>query len=49
MPENSESTKLAIHASLSNSTIMASAKVGNGLGRPIADSSRKLQVRNSND
>jgi hypothetical protein len=47
MPENSESAKLAIYASTFNSSIMAFAKVGNGFGRPIADSSRKLQVRNS--
>jgi hypothetical protein len=47
MPENSESTKLVIHASSSNSSIMASAKVGNGFGRPIASSSRELQVRNN--
>jgi hypothetical protein len=42
MPKNSESAKLAIHANSSNSSIMAFAKVGNGLGQPIADSSRNL-------
>jgi hypothetical protein len=40
--KNSESAGSTIYASSSNSTIIASAKVGNGLGRPIADSSRKL-------
>jgi hypothetical protein len=42
MPENSESIKLAIHASASNSSFMAYAKVGNGLGRPIANSLGEL-------
>jgi hypothetical protein len=35
MSKNSESTKLAIHASSSNSSIMAFAKVGNGSSWPI--------------
>jgi hypothetical protein len=47
MPENNESTKLAIHAISSNSSIMASAKVGDGFGQPIANNSRELQVRRS--
>jgi hypothetical protein len=45
MSKNSESTKLAIHASSPNSTIMAAAKVGNGSSWTAANSSRKLQIR----
>jgi hypothetical protein len=45
--KNSESVEPTIYASSSNSTIMASTNVGNGFGRPIANSSRKLQVRSS--
>jgi hypothetical protein len=44
MLENSESTKLTFHASSSNSTIMAFAKVGNGSSWTTANSSRKLQI-----
>jgi hypothetical protein len=47
LPKNSESTELTIHASSPNSTVMASAKVGDGFCRAIADSSRELQVRGS--
>jgi hypothetical protein len=47
MSENNESTKLAIHASSYNSSFMASAKVGNGLGRSIANNLGELQVHNS--
>jgi hypothetical protein len=44
MSENSESAKLTFHVSSSNSTIMASAEVGNGSSWTIANSSRKLQI-----
>jgi hypothetical protein len=47
MLENSKPTKFPIHASSPNSTIMASAKVGNGPRRTTANSSRKLQIRSS--
>jgi hypothetical protein len=47
MSKNSELAKLAIHASSFNSSIMAFAKVGNGSGWPIANNSRKLQIRSS--
>jgi hypothetical protein len=45
MLKNRETAKLAIHASSTNSTIMALAKVGNGPRWTIANSSRKLQIR----
>jgi transposase InsO family protein len=45
MSKNSESAKLAIHVSSSNSTIMALAKVGNGPRWTTANSSRKQQIR----
>jgi hypothetical protein len=45
MSKNSESSKLTIHASSPNSTIMAFAKVGNGSCWTTPDSSRKLQIR----
>jgi hypothetical protein len=45
MSKNSESTKLTIHASSPNSTIVAFAKVGNGFGWTTTNSSRKLQIR----
>jgi hypothetical protein len=45
LPNNSESAKPAIHAGSSDSTFMASSKVGNGSGWAIDDNSRKLQVR----
>jgi hypothetical protein len=45
--KNNESKKLTIHASSSNSVIMAFAKVGNGSGWPIANNLRKLQIRSS--
>jgi hypothetical protein len=44
MPENGESTKSTFHASSSDSTIMATAKVGNGSSRTTANSLRKLQI-----
>jgi hypothetical protein len=47
LPKNNESAKPTIYASSSNSTIMASVKVGNGFGRTIADNSRELQIRSS--
>jgi hypothetical protein len=43
MLENSESTKPTFHVSSSNSTVMASAKVGNGPSWTATNSSRKLQ------
>jgi hypothetical protein len=46
MPENGESAKSTFHASSPDSTIMATAKVGNGSSRTIANSSRKLQIHN---
>jgi hypothetical protein len=45
MSKNRESSKLTIHASSPNSTIMAFAKVGNGSCWTTPDSSRKLQIR----
>jgi hypothetical protein len=45
MPENGESTKFTFHASALDPTIMATAKVGNGSGRTIANDSRKLPIR----
>jgi hypothetical protein len=45
MSKNNESTKLTIHASSPNSTIMAFAKVGNGSSWTAANSLRKLQIR----
>jgi hypothetical protein len=45
MSKNSEPTKLTIHASSPNSTIMAFAKVGNEPRWTTASSSRKLQIR----
>jgi hypothetical protein len=36
MSKNSESPKFAIHASSSDSSIMAFAKVGNGYGWPLS-------------
>jgi hypothetical protein len=47
MPKDNESAESTIHASSSNSTIMASAKVGNGFGWSIANNSRKQQVCSS--
>jgi hypothetical protein len=46
MPENSESTESALYASSSDSTIVATAKVGDGSSWTIANGSRKLQIRN---
>jgi hypothetical protein len=45
MPENGESTKSTFHANSLDSTIMATAKVGNGSSRTIANGLRKLQIR----
>jgi hypothetical protein len=45
MSENNEPSKLTIHASSPNSTIMAFAKVPKGPRRTTANSSRKLQIR----
>jgi hypothetical protein len=45
MPENGKSTESAFNASSSNSTNLASAKVGNGSSRPAANSSRQLPIR----
>jgi hypothetical protein len=44
MSENDESTKSTFHASSSDSTIMVSAKVGNGFSWTATNSSRKLQI-----
>jgi hypothetical protein len=44
MPENGESIESTFHASSPHSTIMAIAKVGDGLSQTIAKSSRKLQI-----
>jgi hypothetical protein len=44
MPENDESTKFTFHAIALDPTIMATAKVGNGSGRTIANGSRKLPI-----
>jgi hypothetical protein len=46
MSENGESTKLTFHASPSNSTIMALAKVGNGSSWTTTNNSRKLLIHN---
>jgi hypothetical protein len=40
-----KSTEFAFNASSPNSTNLASAKVGNGSSRPVANSSRKLPIR----
>jgi hypothetical protein len=45
MPENSESTEFAFNASSLNSTIVATAKVGNGSSGPIANASGELPIR----
>jgi hypothetical protein len=45
MPENGESTKFTLNASALDPTIMATAKVGDGSGRTIANDSRKLPIR----
>jgi hypothetical protein len=45
MPENSESTKFTFNASALDPTIMATAKVGDGSGRTIANGSRRLLIR----
>jgi hypothetical protein len=45
MSKNREPAKLTIHASSSNSTVLALAKVGNGSRRTTAKSSSKLQIR----
>jgi hypothetical protein len=45
MLENRESAKLAIHASASNSTILAFAKLRNGSCWTTTNGSRKLQIR----
>jgi hypothetical protein len=45
MPENGESTKFTFNASALNPTIMATAEVGDGSGRTIANNSRKLPIR----
>jgi hypothetical protein len=47
MLENGESTESTFHASSPHSTIMTIAKVGNGPSLTTANSSRKLQIRNS--
>jgi hypothetical protein len=44
MSKNSESAKLAIHASSSNSLVMSYAKVGNGSSWTAANSSRKMLI-----
>jgi hypothetical protein len=45
MPENGKSTKFTFHASSLDPTIMATAKVGNGSSRTIANDSRELPIR----
>jgi hypothetical protein len=45
VPENSESTKFTFHASSLDSTILATAKVGNGSSMAIANGSRELPIR----
>jgi hypothetical protein len=45
MPENGESTKSALYASSSDSTIVATAKVGDGSSWTITNDSRKLPIR----
>jgi hypothetical protein len=45
MPENSESTKFTFHASSLDPTILATAEVGNGSSRAIANGSRELPIR----
>jgi hypothetical protein len=44
MPENSESTEFAFNASSLNSTIVATAKVGNGSSGPIANGSGNCRL-----
>jgi hypothetical protein len=44
MPENGKSTKFTFHASSPDPTILATAKVGNGSSRTIANGSRKLPI-----
>jgi hypothetical protein len=44
MPENGESTEFAFNASSLNSTNLASAKVGNGPSRPVANGSGQLPI-----
>jgi hypothetical protein len=45
MPEKSKSTKFTFHASSLDPTILATAKVGNGSSRTIANGSRELPIR----
>jgi hypothetical protein len=45
MPKNSESTKFTFHASSLDPTILATAKVGIGSSRAIANGSRELPIR----
>jgi hypothetical protein len=45
MPENGESTKFTFNASALDPTIMATAKVGDGSSRTIANGSRRLPIR----
>jgi hypothetical protein len=45
MPENGESTKFTLNASALDPTIMATAKVGDGSSRTIANGLRKLPIR----
>jgi hypothetical protein len=45
MPENSEPTESTLNASSLNSTIVATAKMGNGSSGPIANGSGKLSIR----
>jgi hypothetical protein len=44
MPENSEPTKSTLNASSLNSTIVATAKMGNGSSGPIANDSGELLI-----
>jgi hypothetical protein len=46
MPENGESTESTLYASSSDSTIVATAKVGNGSSWTTANGPRKLPIRN---
>jgi hypothetical protein len=45
MPKNSEPTESTLNASSFNSTIVATAKVGNGSSGPVANGSGELPIR----
>jgi hypothetical protein len=45
VPKNSKPTESTLNASSFNSTVMATAKVGNGSSGPVANGSGELAIR----